>query len=175
MKQELLNELYQYAYSLTKDEQKAFDLVQETLLRLMDKKDQRIGEKFFLMKCIRNLFIDTIRKDSRLHLVGTSEDSDDDNFQNQWDSLTENQKAQSIRFDDLIIERQRLTSVLEKVSDEERELLFLKEVEGFTIDEMVTLLGIKRGTLLAKLFRLKKQLKVALENEGNSALDRRGK
>ena len=54
--------------------------------------------------------------------------------------------------------RDYLLKLLEHVSDEERMLLFQKEVEGLTVDELAAKTGINENTIKVKLFRARKKL-----------------
>ena len=49
-------------------------------------------------------------------------------------------------------------SLLAHVSDEERMLLFQKEVEGRTVEELSARTGINENTIKVKLFRARKKL-----------------
>lgn len=54
--------------------------------------------------------------------------------------------------------RDYLLKLLEHVSEEERMLLFQKEVEGLTVDELAVKTGINENTIKVKLFRARKKL-----------------
>ena len=54
--------------------------------------------------------------------------------------------------------RDYLLKLLEHVSEEERMLLFQKEVEGLTVDELAAKTGINENTIKVKLFRARKKL-----------------
>ena len=57
--------------------------------------------------------------------------------------------------------------LLEYASDEVRTLLFLKEVEGRTVDELSAMTGITGNTIKVKLFRARKKLvKASRQLEG---------
>jgi len=59
--------------------------------------------------------------------------------------------------------RDYLLKLLEHVSEEERMLLFQKEVEGLTVDELAAKTGINENTIKVKLFRARKKLVKAAE------------
>ena len=46
---------------------------------------------------------------------------------------------------------------------DERELLYLFAIEGYTVQEIADDLGMKKGTLLSKIHRLKARLRTQLE------------
>ena len=59
--------------------------------------------------------------------------------------------------------RDYLLKLLEYISEEERTLLFQKEVEGLTVDELAAKTGINANTIKVKLFRARKKLVKASE------------
>lgn len=48
--------------------------------------------------------------------------------------------------------------LLSKVSERERSLILLKEVEGHSVEELVAMTGIKENTIKVKLLRTRKKL-----------------
>ena len=59
--------------------------------------------------------------------------------------------------------RDYLLKLLQHISEEERMLLFQKEVEGLTVDELAAKTGINENTIKVKLFRARKKLVKASE------------
>ena len=51
-----------------------------------------------------------------------------------------------------------MVKLLERVSGEERDLLMLKEVEGYSVEEMAKRLKMKENTIKVKLFRARQKL-----------------
>jgi len=48
--------------------------------------------------------------------------------------------------------------LLERVSDEEKNLLMLKEVEGYSVEELAGMLKMNENTIKVKLFRARQKL-----------------
>ncbi len=74
-------------------------------------------------------------------------------------------------------QRDYLMKLLQHVSEEERMLLFQKEVEGLTIAELSELTGINPNTIKVKLFRARKKLVKAahtMDEERPNPLERAG-
>lgn len=65
--------------------------------------------------------------------------------------------------------RDYLLKLLEHISEEERILLFQKEVEGLTVDELAAKTGINENTIKVKLFRARKKLVKASQRLGEAA------
>jgi RNA polymerase sigma-70 factor (ECF subfamily) len=60
--------------------------------------------------------------------------------------------------DEVLISKEHLQRVLRLISSEERELLFLWALEGYSTQEIAEHLDVPKGTILAKIFRLRKRL-----------------
>ena len=64
--------------------------------------------------------------------------------------------------------RDALWKGLERIGDEHREILVLKELEGFRYNEIAEIIGIPEGTVASRLFHARRALKEALEAMGIS-------
>lgn len=145
---ELLNTLYRYAYSLCQDADLAFDLVQSCCEKVLSHKKPIVNLKKYSMRVVRNTYIDHYRR-NKLELIVDSELED-----------VYHLGGDQILYDleNHMIDKQHSALLLNDMHDYEQELLFLWAVEGFTITEISRLLDIPRGTILARLARLKKRL-----------------
>ena len=59
--------------------------------------------------------------------------------------------------------RDYILKLLSRVSEEERMLLMLKEVEGYSVDELATRTGMNENTIKVKLFRARQKLMKAAQ------------
>ncbi len=62
--------------------------------------------------------------------------------------------------------RDLLWRALERIGEEHREILVLKELEGFRYAEIAAILDIPEGTVASRLFHARRALKEALEDMG---------
>jgi RNA polymerase sigma factor (sigma-70 family) len=149
----LLRSGYWYALSLTHDSPAAEDVLQDAATALV-----RCGgkwERSYLFTAIRNRFIDKYRRDRRLLFVpldGASENAIDTADQQAWELPD-------------VIERQTLNRALGTLRVEEREMLFLAFVEGYTTQQIAQLTGRPRGTVLSLLHRTKLKLRRLLNGQ----------
>ena len=60
--------------------------------------------------------------------------------------------------DSSLARRDYVLKLLTRVSDEERNLLMLKEVEGFSVEELAARTGMNENTIKVKLFRARQKL-----------------
>jgi RNA polymerase sigma-70 factor, ECF subfamily len=73
-------------------------------------------------------------------------------------------------------EREFLYAVLARLTEKERSLLLLKELDGFSLRETAELMGIPEGTAKSRLHRARgKAAKIAAELNGNGGGDNRGR
>jgi len=64
--------------------------------------------------------------------------------------------------------RELLWRALERIGEEHREVLVLKELQGFRYNEIAKILDIPEGTVASRLFHARRALKEALEEMGAS-------
>lgn len=62
--------------------------------------------------------------------------------------------------------REILWEALERIGEEHREILILKELQGFRYGEIATILEIPEGTVASRLYHARRALKEALEGMG---------
>ena len=62
--------------------------------------------------------------------------------------------------------RELLWEALEKIGEEHREIIILKELQGFRYGEIATILEIPEGTVASRLYHARRALKEALEEMG---------
>lgn len=62
--------------------------------------------------------------------------------------------------------RETLWRALEQIGDEHREILVLKELQGFRYSEIARILDIPEGTVASRLYHARRALKDALEEMG---------
>jgi len=149
-----LSRYFRYAVSLTENEDDAFDLLQQSVEKYLrsDLSDVKKPTSYFY-RIVRNQFIDNYRqKNSRV-----MEEYDDFNTVVEMNPRT---------LEDIYIDQDEITILLEKLNPPDRELLYFWAVEEYTIDEISKLLNTPRGTLVSRIHRLRKKLDTHLD-QGN--------
>src|SRR5438309_9124918 len=63
-----------------------------------------------------------------------------------------------VRMDESLASRDYVVKLLTRVSEEEQMLLMLKEVEGFSVEELAERTGMNENTIKVKLFRARQKL-----------------
>ncbi len=98
-----------------------------------------------MRKTIRNQFIDIMRKQAKF---------DEEEFD---DTVTYVDMDVS-SLENIIADRFDVEAVWQKLTPSEREIMYFWAVEGYTTSELSEMIGISRGTLLSKIYRLRKRL-----------------
>jgi len=146
--EELLHRGYRYAMALTHAPEEAEDLVHDACVSIVRSRGE--WTKGYLLTTIRNRFIDKYRREQTLLFVPLETgpelagDSSDDGVERDY-LLTG-----------------ALDEALGELRADEREVLFLSAVEGYTAQEIADLSSRPRGTVLSLLHRTKSKLRDVL-------------
>ncbi|RMF28047.1 MAG: sigma-70 family RNA polymerase sigma factor [Bacteroidetes bacterium] len=160
----LLEALHNFAYHLTKNEEDANDLVQETYLRalrFLDKYDAGSNAKAWMFRIMKNIFINKYRRRSKaptqVELFDSTSfhDEDQDAPQSNFVDLREEV------FQDLMGDE--VSRALNALPVDYRIVLILYELEDFTYEEIASILDIPIGTVRSRLHRARNLLKKQLE------------
>jgi RNA polymerase sigma-70 factor (ECF subfamily) len=153
---EHIDALYGYALTLTRDTTEAEDLVQETYLRAAGaQKWPNIEEnlKGWLFVIMRNAWLNQVRhKNSgpRFVELKTGEPTDAE--------LYENPHVVYLRK----LEREQVREAIESLPHAYREIVILRDIEGFTYHEIATVLDCPAGTVMSRLGRARGKLRKRL-------------
>lgn len=149
---ELLDRGFRYALSLTHDRCNAEDLIQDAVTTMLAKRAS--WERSYLFATIRNRFIDGYRRKQILRFVSLESETESD-FANGAEA------SEPLEFLDFFAAT-HLHAALGSLRDDEREVLFLAVVEGYTAEEIARITGRSRGTVLSLIFRAKRKLRETL-------------
>ena len=154
--------VYQLALGMVKDPDEAMDITQETFVRVHRYLPSFKGDSSFFTWTYRiatNLCLDSARRRGRTERVEM--DESDAEIEARMDppsaALAGPQRAA------LNAElKARIDDALASLSENHRAILLLREVEGLSYEELAHALGIRKGTVMSRLFhaRLKMQRKL---------------
>jgi len=150
--------LYQLAWRFTRTQADAEDLVQDLLSKLyprLDELEKIENLRAWLARVLYRQYVDRLRRQSRspVDLADTSADSDDEQ-EIPLSTRPEQEQAQ------LIAQIERL---LPRLNDDQRLLLVLHDVEGYTLTEIQDMTETPVGTLKSRLNRARKKLRNLME------------
>ena len=150
-----IDALYGYAMTLTRDSTEAEDLVQDTFLRATRaaNRPQLNGNlKAWLFVIMRNAWLNKVRHDQsgpRFVELEPNEQSDD---------LRGNPHVVYLRK----LEREQVRAAIEELPEAYREIVVLRDIEGFSYQEIAIVLECPAGTVMSRLGRARAKLRVAL-------------
>ena len=165
------NMVYSVAYRMVRRRIDADDVAQQVFAKIfyaMKKFNMRSSLSTWIYRIALNETYDYLRKLKSRRVVYEGDMSKDvDEF------VQDSARAADRRpgADEQSERRDYLMKLLEHVSRQERTLLFLKEVEGHTVEELSRMTGINGNTIKVKLFRARKKLVKAaakLESKGSA-------
>jgi len=150
------NYIFRYLYSLTLDYHQAEELTQETFLRVVRslprfRLDSHVST--WLYGIARNVYLEWIRKNPGL-LIGLYDE-------NQKAPLDEASQRQLESLDN----RMLLRNILEKLPDHYREVLLLRDWQGFSYEEIAVITSHTISWVKVTIFRARKAFKAAYTEE----------
>ena len=157
VEEEYVHHGFRFALSLANDRHEAEDLVQQACLKIIAKKG-RIISLAYLLTTIRNLFYDKMRRQKLIAFESL------DGMESSLPAISRTQLG--VKLD--------LEASLNRLSVEEREVIYLNCVEGYTAAEISPMLNKPRSTVLNVLSRAKSKLLVQDELESPTVFQKGG-
>jgi RNA polymerase sigma-70 factor (ECF subfamily) len=160
--------LYRAAYRLTRSPTDAEDLVQEVCVRAYPYIDEVEGleqPRSWLLRVLYRRFVDLHRRYERSHVRAIG---DDEEF-----SSSDAGPAEEA---DRALYRERVQDAWQHLNQQQRLLLALHDIEGYSLLEIGSLTGLKEGTIKSRLHRARVRLGRLLQrNEAaRAAVEKRG-
>jgi len=153
----LTGSLNSFAYNLTKNDEDAKDLYQETAFRAMTNREKfqpGTNLKAWLFTIMKNIFINNYRKKVKRNTIVDS--TDNMYFINSGSVIISNGAGSNI----LMQELQRMIAELE----DNIRIPFMKHYEGFKYQEIADELDLPLGTIKSRIFFARKALKAKILN-----------
>jgi RNA polymerase sigma-70 factor (ECF subfamily) len=163
---------YGLALRVMRDEEQAKDVLQDAFLKAYRSLDRFEGRSSFytwFYRVVMNLCIDAKRRQpagrmvewdethARETPVGTGLDAVDPVRQQGEGPAGDLERAEL---------RETLQRAIEKLPDDARQTLVLREVDGLTYSEIAKLLGIPKGTVMSRLHHARRRLRALLGEQG---------
>lgn len=160
---EQLDAVHRMALQLARNQQDAWDLVQETYLRALRSagtfEERGVGIRPWLFTILHNTFYTRVKREARAPRAvekffdASSVETQPDDPPPAWDLAS---------FDWEQVD-QRLKTAIEELSEEHRTVLLLWGVEGMKYRQIADMLGVPIGTVMSRLHRARKTLAETLE------------
>ncbi len=153
----LTTALRSFSYNLTKNDEDAKDLYQETAFRAMTNRDKfRPGTNFkaWCYTIMKNIFINNYRKKIKRNTILDS--TDNDFYINSGSNSVSNQAGSNIMMKEL---NRMVESLDVSIKDP-----FVMHFEGFKYQEIADKLNLPLGTVKSRIFFARKALKDMVNN-----------
>ncbi|HNB71967.1 MAG TPA: sigma-70 family RNA polymerase sigma factor [Acidobacteriota bacterium] len=169
---EHLDALYGFAMALTRNQTEAEDLVQETYLRAARAFGRLLPDsnlKSWLFAIMRNIWLNQIRHDqSGPQFVEL--DAEEHSRRDWLDAQHSNPHVRLVQK----IEREQVQTAIRQLSEPHREVIILRDIEGFSYQQIASILHCPIGTVMSRLGRAREQLRLLLmHSEMKPSLDER--
>lgn len=165
-----LDHLYRLAWRLSGSTADAEDLVQDLLIKVYPRQAE-IREldaaRPWLARVLYRLYVDRWRRAGRSPLVEAAPDEEGEDIIDATADGGPGPEATADREQ----ERDRLAAAVEALNADQRALVILHDVEGYTLAELETVLEAPMGTLKSRLHRARAHLRRALEADAGAPME----
>src|SRR6202142_4495224 len=160
--------VFSIIYGILRNHNDAEDISQQVFAKVyfsIKNFDSRSSLLTWIYKITVNECYDYLRKKRVRKLVYESDFSADDA---QRMEASEPAVDQAAPVDKQLAQRDLVVKLLAKVSQEDRNLILLKEVEGHSVEELAAMTGLNENTIKVKLFRARQKLVKAAHRLGRA-------
>ncbi len=159
--------VYRLAFSMLRHKQDAEDAMQETFIKLwrvLPTYRFECSLLVYLLKITRTVALDLERRRQRVRSHEESMTVQDDN--GEWVEREVRDEDESSRPDVDVVRKERIAMVreaIEELSDEHRQIILLKDIQGLSYAEIGSILNLEAGTVASRLSRAREHLKKILK------------
>jgi len=161
----LKNKLFRFAFNIVRDEDLAKDIVQESMIKAWEKRNELHlihNLEAWCMQVTKNKALDKLRSK---HLKKT------DLFEVELDTRKERDNPY------VVMERNdvlaRIKGLIAELPQRQREVMQLRDIEGFSYKEVADTLEIDINLVKTNLFRARRKLKESLTKENAYGIENR--
>jgi RNA polymerase sigma-70 factor (ECF subfamily) len=158
--------VFSIIYGILRNHNDAEDIAQQVFAKIyfsIGNFDFRSSLLTWIYKITVNECYDYLRKKRVRKLVYESDFSEEDSLQMENSQTAQDHK---VPVDETLEQRDLLLKLLSKISDEDRSLMLMKEVEGHSVEELAEMTGMNENTIKVKLFRTRQKLVKAAQRLG---------
>ncbi len=155
--------VYSIIYGILRNRNDAEDIAQQVFAKVyfsIGNFDNRSSLLTWIYKITVNECYDYLRKKRVRKLVYESDFSEEDSRRMENSDAVMDREAP---VDQTLARHDLAVKLLDKVSEEDRKLILLKEVEGHSVEELAKMTGMNENTIKVKLFRARQKLVKAAE------------
>ena len=156
------DKLINFVFYFLKDEEQAEDIVQETFIRLYEKKHyyKQIAKfSTWIYTIARNLANTELRKKKRTKVMYLSQMN---NQKKDYD-LKSNDPELNTEIENEFLMKEIHTAI-DKLSENYKSVIILRDIQGLDYEQISTIVGVPLGTVKSRINRARLQLQVDLKN-----------
>lgn len=149
------DKMYRFAKRLLNDEEEAKDIVQEAMIRVWNKKDEMHTYKnmeAWCMRVVRNLSLD------RLKSKQFNNDRLDETYNLSYNGINPEEKTE---IDNTM---ENIHNFIANLPEKQRQIIQLRDIEGFSYQEIGEILQLDANNVKVNLFRARKAVRENLLN-----------
>jgi RNA polymerase sigma-70 factor (ECF subfamily) len=148
------NKLYRFAFSLLSNREEAEDAVQEVYLKMWDMRNdlgQYKSTEALMMTITRNHCLDKLKvKKNKAYSLNT-----------EYNKSTTDDVQKKTEQSDLI---QKVKMVMQKLPEQQRTIVHLRDVEGYDYDEILKITGYEMNYVRVNLSRGRKKIRETINH-----------
>ena len=148
------NKMFRYAFSIIGNRFEAEDIVQEAMIKIwkrMDKFSEIENKEAWVITIVRNLAIDKVRSKKK------KQTSDINDFFH----ISDNAPSPDVKLEQKDAVR-KVSEIMSSLQDTQREIITLRDIEGYTYQEIADIMDLKVDQVKVYLFRARKILRERL-------------
>ena len=148
------NKMFRYAFSIIGNRFEAEDIVQEAMIKIwkrMDKFSEIENKEAWVITIVRNLAIDKVRSRKK------KQTSDINDFFH----ISDNAPSPDVKLEQKDAVR-KVSEIMSSLQDTQREIITLRDIEGYTYQEIADIMDLKVDQVKVYLFRARKILRERL-------------
>jgi len=153
---------YALAFGVVRHHDDALDVVQDAFIKAHKHLDKFEGNSSFytwLYRIVMNLAIDHLRKHRRVRPVELDETRIDEGDDTLLPKILGGNPGRALMDKEI---RARIDQALDELSENHRAVLVMRELEGFSYEEMAQAMGCSKGTIMSRLFHARRNMQKRL-------------
>ncbi len=153
-------------YYMVKDQNVVEDIAQEVFIKVyrnISKFNEQSSLYTWIYRITMNCCFDELKRDNKVTLFSNFVENDDGEEQEvQFEDPSQNVSE----IIETKLDREELIKAIKRLPDDQRAIIVLRDIRGFTYWEIADMLKLKLGTVKSKINRARIALKEELEKSG---------
>lgn len=157
--------VFSLIFNVTKNENEIEDLAQEVFIKIYKNIDKFQGKSSlytWVYRITTNVCLDHIKKRKEIIYIDEKIQFEDGEMDMQ---LSTNEKLQDELYEEKEL-KEKLQNSINKLSENQRIMIILRDIQGLSYEEISKILNMKLGTVKSQINRARLKLKEILEKDG---------